>query len=100
MRGTNYVEGKEYCFGNGDFANIHRSVPGAEVYFFSNSSSQDVKADVRLRGKMSLELWDPYTGDIRLLEGSAAEDHGQPVTRFNLTLSALRSAFVVGTSTP
>jgi hypothetical protein len=98
-KGENYVEGEEHCLGNREFAYIHRTVPGAEVYFFCNSSGLEVKADVTVRGKMKLELWDPHTGSIRLLEGSPAEDHGQPVTRFKLTLPALRSAFVIGRST-
>jgi hypothetical protein len=99
IKGGAYEEGKEHCFGNREFAYIRRSIPGAEIYFFSNSSDLTVKADVTLRGKMKLELWDPHTGSIRLLEGFPAEDHGQPVTRFKLSLSALRSAFVVGRST-
>lgn len=99
-KGENYVEGEEHCLGNRDFAYIHRTVPGAEVYFFCNSSGLEVKADVTVRGKMKLELWDPHAGTIRPLAETIAEDHGQPVTRFKLTLSALRSTFVVGRRTP
>ncbi len=78
---------------------LHRSVPGAEVYFFSNASSLEVSGDVQLRGKLLLELWDPHTGAIRPMAETGANDHGQPVTRFRLTLPALRSVFVVGRPT-
>ena len=44
------------------FAYLHRSVPGAEVYFFSNASGLTVSADVELRGQLKLETWDPHTG--------------------------------------
>ena len=96
LRGADYVKGKEYCFGNGDFAYIHRSVPGAEVYFFSNSSDQAVKADVKVRGNLKLELWDPHTGIIKPLESTSAEEHGQQVSRFELKLPSIQSAFVIG----
>ena len=89
-------EGGEYINGNREFAYIHRSVPGAEVYFFGNSSDLDVEADVTLRGKMTLELWDPHTGTIRTQDGMPDNEHGEPVTRFKLKLSALHSVFVVG----
>ena len=99
MKGADYVAGKEYCFGNRDFAYNHRSVPGAEVYFFSNSSALEVKADVTLRGKMKIELWDPHTGSIRPLNGTPVIENGEPVTRFKLSLPAIRSAFVIARKT-
>jgi hypothetical protein len=85
-----------YEGGNREFACIHRSVAGAEVYFFSNSSDLEVVADVQLRGKQNLELWDPHTGAVRPLNSSPASDAGEPVTRFKLTLPPIRSVFVVG----
>lgn len=99
VRGTEYTPGPagtEFGEGNREFAYIHRSVPGAETYFFSNSSDLEVKADVTLRGRMKLELWDPHTGAIEPLESSWAEEHGQRVTQFKLKLSSIRSVFVIG----
>ena len=88
--------GGEYINGNREFAYIHRSVPGAEVYFFANSSELAVKADVTLRGKMKLELWDPHTGTSQALEGTPARENGEAVTRFKLKLPVTRSVFVIG----
>jgi hypothetical protein len=85
-----------YEGGNRAVAYLHRSVPGAEVCFFSNASSLEITADVQLRGKLQLELWDPHGGDIRQLESSIADEHGEPVTCCKLTLPAVRSAFIVG----
>lgn len=99
VKGTEYKErnaGAEFGGGNREFAYIHRSVPGAEAYFFSNSSDLEVKADVTLRGRMKLELWDPHTGAMEPLESSWAEEHGQQVTRFKLKLPSIRSVFVIG----
>lgn len=91
--------GGEYINGNREFAYIHRSVPGAEMYFFGNSSDLDVEADVTLRGKMTLELWDPHTGTICTLDGTPDNEKGEPVMRFNLKLPAIHSVFVVGRKT-
>ncbi|MEI7732798.1 MAG: glycosyl hydrolase [Verrucomicrobiota bacterium] len=85
-----------YEGGNRAFAYLHRSVPGAEVYFFANASAFDVASDVQLRGKLRLELWDPHTGATRPLDASSETVHDEPVTRFKLSLPALHSIFVVG----
>ncbi|MFV1967189.1 MAG: glycosyl hydrolase [Pirellulaceae bacterium] len=85
-----------YEGGNREFAYIHRSTGAAEIYFFSNASDLDVTADVRLRGHLSLETWDPHTGDIQPLDSTMAETNGQPTTGFKLALPPIRSVFVVG----
>jgi alpha-L-rhamnosidase/Domain of Unknown Function (DUF1080) len=95
-KGEEYIEGKEHCLGNRAFAYIHRSVPGAEVYFFCNSSDLEVKADVSLRGTKKLEIWNPHTGTIEPLASKTTDEHGQPVSTFALKLAPLRSLFVVG----
>jgi hypothetical protein len=85
-----------YEGGNRLFAYLHRSVPGAEVYFFSNSSGLAVSAGVELRGQLKLETWNPHTGAIQPLDSTSAQIHSQPVTKFRLSLPPLRSVFVVG----
>lgn len=88
-----------YQLGNRAFAYLHRSVPDAEVYFFSNASDLEVSSDVQLRGRLRLEYWDPHTGNIQDIEASVATDNGKAVTRFRLTLPPVRSIFVVGYKT-
>ncbi len=89
-----------YEGGNRAFAYLHRSVPGAEVFFFANASALEVSADIAVRGSLKLEWWDPHTGAMRKLEGTCANEKGEPVTRFTLSLPAIRSGFVVGRRTP
>ncbi len=89
-----------YEGGNRELACLHRSVPGAEVYFFSNASGIEASADVQLRGKLRLECWDPHTGGIRALEAAPVTEHGEPVTRLKLTIPPIRSIFVIGYNTP
>jgi hypothetical protein len=80
----------------GNLSYIHKVVNGRNVYFFGNSSETAVDTHVRLRGKLSLELWDPHTGTIRAAECSQATEGGQDVTRVRLTLPSVRSVFLVG----
>ena len=85
-----------YEGGNRAFACLHRSVPGAEVYFFANASALEVCADVQLRGRMQLEWWDPHAGGIHPLDAMHATEGGEPVTRCKLSLPPLRSVFIIG----
>lgn len=46
----------------------HRSADGLEVYFVSNRTNENVHAECRFRvAEGSPELWDPLTGETRLL---------------------------------
>ncbi len=96
VRGAEYQPGGAYGSGNREFAYIHRAVPGAELYFFSNSSDLEVTADLRLRGGMKLELWDPHTGSIQPLESALEKVADEQVTAFKLKIAPIRSVFVVG----
>jgi hypothetical protein len=89
-----------YEGGNRELAYLHRCLPGAEAYFFSNASDLAVSADVQLRGQLKLESWDPHSGEIRPLDVTSAVDQGQPVTRFALALAPVRSVFVIGLPSP
>lgn len=85
-----------YAGGNRAFAYLHRSMPGAEIFFFANASARDISADVEVRGNLTLESWDLHTGAIEPLRAMPATNQGEPVTRFRLSLATLRSTFVVG----
>ena len=43
---------------------IHKNKEGRDFYFFANSTDKHIDTEVSLRGKMTLELWNPYTGEI------------------------------------
>lgn len=46
----------------------HRSLPGMEIYFVANRSSEPVKSVCQFRVKEGIpELWDPLSGEIRKL---------------------------------
>jgi hypothetical protein len=75
---------------------LHRVKDDAEIYFFANLGDRQAKTTVRLRGKLTPELWDPHSGAFAVPEYTNAVEDGQPVTRVKLTLEPVRSCFIIG----
>ena len=71
---------------------LHKEIGGRDYYFFANSSDTPVDTMVRLRGRMQLEQWNPHTGSISKLVGSA----GEHSTQVALKLAPVSSVFFVG----
>ncbi len=73
---------------------IHRTLKDCEVYFVSNQSNKTIQfdADFRVAGMMP-ELWNPVTGESRLLPEFAESMEG--VTTVPIRLASFESAFVV-----
>jgi hypothetical protein len=80
----------------GNVSYIHKSIGAQEVYFFGNSSDTSVETSVRLRGRWSLEEWDPHTGQNRPLNANVTIST-VGVTRFKLQLGPIQSRFIVAT---
>ena len=80
----------------GNVSYIHKGVDGTDVFFFANSSETAVDTHVRFRGKHTLELWDPHTGEIRRAEHTQVTVNGQDMTRVRLVLLPVTSMFLVG----
>jgi hypothetical protein len=80
---------------NGNLSYIHKVVEGRQVYFVGNSSDMAVDTFVRLRGKLSLECWDPHTGRIGVCEAETLSGDNCGFTRVRLKLGPVRSAFLV-----
>lgn len=80
---------------NGDVSYIHKVVDGRDVYFFANSSEAKIDTHVRLRGRLTLERWDPHTGEIHPQPLTHQVEAGEPVTRVRLILEPVRSVFLV-----
>ena len=68
---------------------------GADVYFFANSSALRVTADVTLRGRHDLELWDPHTGAVSPVSCSHDLEGTAAVTRVRVDLGPVKSVFFV-----
>ncbi|MEI7899009.1 MAG: glycosyl hydrolase [bacterium] len=87
---SNWYEG-----GNRQFAYIHKVKAGADLYFFANSSAQRVTADVTLRGRHNLELWDPHTGAVSPAPCSHDREASADITRVRVDLEPVKSVFLI-----
>jgi hypothetical protein len=61
----------------------------------ANSTDAPVDANVVLRGKKNLAIWNPHTGEKSKAQITSSEVAGQPVTTVRLVLPAVTSVFFV-----
>lgn len=81
---------------NGAFSFVHKVKEGKSIYFFANSSDDEVNTYVSARGRFKPELWDPYTGETtKLKDVRYIRKHGEIYTRFPLNLDPVKSVFII-----
>ena len=80
----------------GLFSYLHKIHEGKDIYFFANSSDNEINTEVLLRGKLKLESWDPHTGltNGKLVSETVIRDD-QEYTKINLKLNPVKSVFFV-----
>lgn len=79
----------------GNVSYIHKVLDGHEIFFFANSSDEPLSTAVYLRGKFSLQAWDPVTGKISAIDVTHEKKDGQDITTLQLSLTPVQSLFVV-----
>jgi hypothetical protein len=77
---------------DGALTYIHKVRDGRDIYFFANSTQQDVDTKVVLRGKKTLKAWDPHTGTSG---GPVEATAGDATTTVRLVLPTTRSVFLI-----
>jgi hypothetical protein len=75
----------------GNFTYIHKITDGRDIYFFANSSDTKISAAVKLRGRKTLEAWDPHAGKRTEVRYSENAD----VTAVLLELDPVKSIFYI-----
>lgn len=75
---------------------IHKIKDGAHIYFFANIGETPADTEVRLRGLMEIEAWDPHTGRAGHIEYTYEKQDLHDITRINLTLPPTKSVFLIG----
>ena len=83
----------------GNLSYIHKVKDGQKIYFFANSSDQNVDIWVRLRGKFAPELWNPRDGKMGPSEYTHVPGKGEIITRVRLKLPRVHSVFLVAADT-
>lgn len=82
--------------GGGMLSYLHKVKDGADLYYFANSSNDRVDTWVRLRGKHTLQTWDPHSGAMTAADCQHETKKGQEITRVRLVLEPVKSVFLVG----
>lgn len=81
----------------GKFNYIHKIKDGKQVYFFTNSSDEEIETEVVLRGKLKLENWNPHNGTLAVLKDvSYVIEDEQNFTKCSLKLGPVSSTFWLG----
>lgn len=74
----------------------HRTLPGMEIYFITNQSSERIEINPSFRvSGLNPQLWDAVTGEIRVLNDFTVQNDR---TNVPLVLEGLQSWFVVFTN--
>ena len=80
----------------GVFSYIHKQKEVREIYLFANSTNTPVNTIVRLKGKLTLEKWDPHTGAITPWPSTWSSDAmGKIFTTITLELNPVKSTFAI-----
>ncbi len=93
------VIGQELTVSGGNFSYIHKVKDGQSIYFFGNSSDEEVDVWVNLRGKLVLEAWNPHDGKVGPAEVEHVAGKEGPFTRVHVKITPVRSLFLVAADT-
>jgi hypothetical protein len=77
---------------DGALTYIHKVKDGRDIYFFANSTANEIDTKVVLRGKKSLKIWDPHIGTAQQPAELSSDDN---TTTVHLVLPSTRSLFFV-----
>jgi hypothetical protein len=83
---------REVEIDNEEVLSLRRRKDGRELVFLVNPTFEAQEADIRVRGEMEPHLWDPSTGEDRVVAPSRIEN-GR--TAFRLLLPPVGSTFLV-----
>ncbi len=79
----------------GSFMYRHHRVDGRDVYFFGNSTDENIDVPVSLRGEYeTLSWWNPHTGEIAAINDFTVTENGRTIVRLKMT--PVSAVFLVG----
>jgi len=75
---------------------IHKIMDGRHIYLLANLGNSAISTQVRLRGRLRPELWNPHTGEISMPSCSHEKMDAIEVTRIEVKLLPTTSVFITG----
>ena len=86
---------KDCLVSGGNLTYIHKKLNGQDIYFFANSSENNVDVPVLLNGKLKLQIWNPQNGQTSGCKTITEKRNDNYFTRVNLKLNPVESVFLV-----
>ncbi len=84
--------------GIGKFNYIHKVNNGRDIYYFTNSSDQEINTEVTFKGRLELDNWNPHNGSFTDIDYiNYSQKDGQYFTTCSLNLNPVSSTFYVTT---
>ncbi len=81
----------------GKFSYIHKIKNGKDIFYFANSSDEEINTNILIRGEHKLQAWNPHTGLIeKSVETEKTELEEQVYTSIKLKLNPVKSIFFIG----
>lgn len=78
----------------GKFSYIHKVKDGMDIFYFANSSDEEINTEVMLKGKLNLENWNPHNGTVAPITNiEFIEKNGVAFTKCRLQLNPVSSTF-------
>ncbi len=74
---------------------IHKKIDNRDLYYFANLHDMDINTNIKLRGEIKPEIWDPHTGDISSPDYSHKIYEGIYYTNIKVSIPGNQSFFVV-----
>jgi len=77
---------------------IHKRMAGADVYYITNTTGDEYKGNILLRGRHQPEEWNPYNGKIKKIPYDYVRFRGEVYTKVNTTIEASSCTFLVSSA--
>jgi hypothetical protein len=80
----------------GKFSYIHKVKDSKNIFYFANSSNEQINTPILLRGKLIPEIWNPHTAKlIKNTDYKYIEKNGVIYTQLKLELQPVKSVFII-----
>ena len=74
---------------------LHKKYAGCDIYYFTNTMGEEYHGNILLRGNLTPEEWNPYTGKVRKLAAHTVKFRGEIYTMVEEEIGASSCVFIV-----
>jgi len=74
---------------------IHKKYAGCDIYYITNTTGDEYRGNILLRGRHVPEEWNPYTGKIKRIPVEYVTFRGELYTKAEMSIDASSCTFMV-----